>query len=57
MKTSKKGVREYMAFLEADEHGGYTVTVPTLLGLVAEGEDLNHARAIPRMLSAATSKA
>jgi len=57
MKTSKKGVREYTAFLEADEHGGYTVTVPTLLGLVAEGEDLNHARAIPRMLSAATSKA
>jgi antitoxin HicB len=40
--------REYTAFFEANEHGGYTVTVPALPGLVTEGMDLEHARAIAR---------
>ena len=29
--------REYTAFFEANKHGGYTVTVPALPGLVTEG--------------------
>ena len=36
--------REYTAFFEANEHGGYTVTVPALPGLVTEGKDLEHAQ-------------
>jgi antitoxin HicB len=44
MKTEKKRVHEYTAFFEANEHGGYTVTVPALPGLVTEGKDLKHAR-------------
>ena len=35
---------EYTAFFEANEHGGYTVTVPALPGLVTEGKDLEDAR-------------
>ncbi len=31
--------------MELNEHGGYTVTVP---GLVTEGKDLNHARAMAK---------
>jgi len=45
MKTRKKGVHEYTAFFESNEHGGCTVTVPALPGLVTEGKDLEHARA------------
>jgi hypothetical protein len=37
MKTRKKSVHAYTAFFEANEHGGYTVTIPALLGLVTEG--------------------
>ena len=48
MKTPKKGGREYTAFFEANEHGGYTVTVPALPGLVTEGKDLDHARCMAR---------
>jgi antitoxin HicB len=40
--------REYTAFFEANEHGGYTVTVPTLPGLVTEDEDLDHARSMAK---------
>ena len=35
-------------FFEASEHGGYTVTVPALPGLVTEGKDVDHARAMAR---------
>ena len=42
MKNHK--VREYTAFFEANEHGGYTVVVPALPGLVTEGRSLEHAR-------------
>ncbi|HLY60677.1 MAG TPA: type II toxin-antitoxin system HicB family antitoxin [Terriglobia bacterium] len=42
MKSHK--VHEYTAFLESNEHGGYTVVVPALPGLVTEGKSLEHAR-------------
>jgi antitoxin HicB len=29
-------------FFEANKHGGYTVTVPAIPGLVTEGKDLEH---------------
>ena len=48
MKPKKKRVREYTAFFEANEHGGYTVTVLALPGLVTEGKDLDHARAMTK---------
>jgi len=44
MKKRKNRIREYTAFFEANEHGGYTVTVPALPGLVTDGKDLEHAR-------------
>jgi antitoxin HicB len=44
MSNGRSKVREYTAFFEANEHGGYTVTVPALSGLVTEGKDLLHAR-------------
>ncbi len=44
MKNHEGRVHEYTAFFEANEHGGYTVTVPALPGLVTEGKGLEHAR-------------
>lgn len=44
MKNDRSKVREFTAFSEANEHGGYTVTVPALPGLVTEGRDLLHGR-------------
>jgi len=44
MKNGKSRVYEYTAFFEANETGGYTVTVPALPGLVTEGKNLEHAR-------------
>jgi predicted RNase H-like HicB family nuclease len=44
MRNGKSRVYEYTAFFEANENGGYTVTVPALPGLVTEGKDLEHAR-------------
>jgi antitoxin HicB len=44
MKKGKSRTYEYAAFLEANENGGYTVTVPALPGLVTAGRDLNDAR-------------
>ena len=46
MKNSKKRVHEYTAFFEANENGGYTVTVPSLPGLGTEGKTLDHARSM-----------
>jgi len=43
-----KRVYEYTALGEANERGGYTVTVPALPGLVTEGEDLEDARDMAR---------
>jgi antitoxin HicB len=44
MKNSRERFHEYTAFFETNEHGGYTVTVPALPGLVTEGKNLEHAR-------------
>lgn len=44
MKNHQRKVYEYTAFFEANEHGGYTVVVPALPGLVTEGRSLEHAR-------------
>jgi antitoxin HicB len=40
----KQRIHEYTAFFESNEHGGYTVVVPALPGLVTEGKSLEHAR-------------
>ena len=48
MKTNKKRARAYTAFFEANEDGGYTVTVPSVPGLVTEGKDLEHARTMAK---------
>jgi antitoxin HicB len=48
MKSSRRVQREYTTFFEANEHGGYTVTVPALPGLVTEGKDLEHARVMAK---------
>jgi antitoxin HicB len=48
MKNCKMRVHEYSAFLERNEHGGYTVTIPSLRGLVTEGKDLEHARTMAK---------
>jgi antitoxin HicB len=44
MDNAREKVHEYTAFFEANENGGYTVTVPVLPGLVTEGKNLEHAR-------------
>lgn len=43
MPKAKGQPHEYTAFFEANENGGYTVTVPALSGLVTEGKDLEDA--------------
>jgi antitoxin HicB len=48
MKRSTRKPREYSASIEASEHGGYTVAVPALPGLVTEGKDLEHARTMAK---------
>jgi antitoxin HicB len=48
MKSRKKRVHEYIAFFEANERFGYTVTVPAVPGLVTEGKDLEHARTMAK---------
>ena len=44
MDNARERVHEFTAFFEANENGGYTVTVPVLPGLVTEGKNLEHAR-------------
>jgi predicted RNase H-like HicB family nuclease len=44
MPKSKRQPYQYTAFAGANENGGYTVTVPALPGLVAEGKNLEDAR-------------
>jgi antitoxin HicB len=46
MKRRMSQAREYPAFFEGNEHGGYTATVPALPGFVTEGKDLNHVQAM-----------
>jgi len=40
----KKAIYNYTAVFEGNENGGYTVTVPSLPGLVTEGRNLDNAR-------------
>ena len=46
MRNKNKRRREYTAFFEPRERGGYTVTVPSLPGLVTQGKNLDYARAM-----------
>ncbi|HKQ86640.1 MAG TPA: type II toxin-antitoxin system HicB family antitoxin [Candidatus Acidoferrales bacterium] len=48
MKNGRGKIYEYTVFFEQNEHGGYTVTVPSLPGLVTEGKDLENARDMAR---------
>ena len=48
MKNGRGKAHEYTAFFEANEKGGYTVTVPALPGLVTEGSTLEHARTMAK---------
>ena len=43
-KSLKKKVYQFAAIFEKNEDGGYTVTVPSLPGLVTEGENLEEAK-------------
>lgn len=45
IKTLKKH-REYTAFFEENEHGGYTIMVPALPGLVTEAKDMKQAKVV-----------
>jgi antitoxin HicB len=44
-KTTKIN-REFTAFFEENELGGYTITVPALPGLVTEARDMKHAKVV-----------
>lgn len=44
MKKLKQDIYQYTAIFELNENGGYTVTVPTLPGIVTEGTTLEKAR-------------
>ncbi len=48
MAKVKGQAYEYTAFFEANENGGYTVTVPSLPGLVTEGKNLEDARSMAK---------
>ena len=45
-RQTRQKIYEYTAFFEKNEDGGYTVTIPSLAGLVTEGSDLEDARAM-----------
>jgi predicted RNase H-like HicB family nuclease len=44
VKKLHQKIYQYTAIFELNERGGYTVMVPTLPGLVTEGDNLNDAR-------------
>ena len=44
MKKIRRTVYQCTVFFELNELGGYTVTVPSLPGLVTEGKNLEQAR-------------
>jgi predicted RNase H-like HicB family nuclease len=48
MKRNNKQTHKYSALFEVNEHCGYTVTVPSLPGLVTEGKNLEHARSMAK---------
>jgi predicted RNase H-like HicB family nuclease len=43
-KSLKKKIYQFTAIFEKNEDGGYTVTVPSLPGLVTEGKNLEEAK-------------
>lgn len=43
-RVRRQNVFEYSAFFERNEDGGYTVVVPSLPGLVTEGQNLEEAK-------------
>ncbi len=43
-KKITKKVRSYTAFFEKNSNGSYTVTVPSLPGLVTEGKNIEDAK-------------
>ncbi|MEI6810799.1 MAG: type II toxin-antitoxin system HicB family antitoxin [Candidatus Nomurabacteria bacterium] len=45
-KITLKNNREYTAFFEENELGGYTITVPALPGLVTEAKDMKQAKVV-----------
>lgn len=46
MKKISQNFAEYTAFFEENENGTYTVTVPSLPGLVTEVRDMKEAQAV-----------
>lgn len=46
MKRLNQKVYQYTAVFELNEDKGYTVTVPSLPGLVTEGRDLKEAKSM-----------
>jgi antitoxin HicB len=48
MEGSRHTHHEYTAFFVLNEYGGYTVTVPAPPGLVTQGKDVDHARAMAK---------
>ena len=44
MKKTRQKIYQYTAVFEKNEDDGYTVTVPSLPGLVTEGDTLKEAR-------------
>ncbi len=46
MKTKSQKNQYFTAFFEKNELNGYTVTVPSLPGLVTEGRDLEEAKSM-----------
>ena len=48
MKKIKKQIRDYTAIFEKNELGGFTVTVPSLPGLVTQGDNLEDAYAMAK---------
>ena len=47
-KGMEKQIREYTAIFEKNELGGFTVTVPSLHGLVTQGDNLENAYAMAK---------
>lgn len=48
MKTKTNKLQSFTAFFEKNELGGYTVTVPSLPGLVTEGRTFEEAKTMLR---------
>jgi len=48
MSSMKTKIYEYTVIFEPNETGGYTITVPTLPGLISEGKDLADAQVMAR---------